>query len=131
MKIYYAHSRMKYHTIMERYEIALIKHKYPDAEIINPNGMINQTLPVEEIMEQCFEIIDSCDMLVFSSVSGAVGLGVYKEVEYFKETKPNSIAYICDNKIWHRELFFCKIPDYDKVLTEEVSKNMIYAKVIV
>lgn len=74
---YYAHSIFKYNTKVEEYELSLIP-----GDIINPNGIVDQTKTEDEIMKQCFGLIDTCDDLVFSSVDGMLGTGVVAEIQY-------------------------------------------------
>ena len=82
MRIYYAHHLWKYNTKIEEYELSIIRKKFPDAEILNPNGMVCQSLPESEIVQDCFSKILECDALVFSDISGMVGYGVYSEVQF-------------------------------------------------
>ena len=51
-------------------------------DIINPNGIVDQTKSEEDIMKECFKLIDKCDDLVFSSVDGMIGAGVAGEITY-------------------------------------------------
>lgn len=74
---YYAHSIFKYNTQVEQYEMSLIP-----GDIINPNGIVDQTKSEEDIMDDCFNLIDTCDDLVFSSVDGMIGTGVASEIMY-------------------------------------------------
>lgn len=130
MKIYYAHSRMKYNTMIEQYEIALIRQKFSDAEIINPNGTVDQTAGEEAIMEECYDLIDNCDALVFSSISGVIGKGVYYE-----------IAEACACGIEPYKIENLSIREYTtmpniiswrskRVLAPDISPDMIYAIVL-
>ena len=77
MKAYYAHSIFKYNTDVEKYEISLIPYS-----VVNPNGCVNQTLSEAEIMHECFNLIDECDVLVFSSLDGVIGKGVADEIKH-------------------------------------------------
>ena len=79
MKIYYAHHLWKYNTDIEKYELDIIKRYFPNSEIINPNGHIEQGREESMIMKDCLEIIESCNILIFSSVNGVVGRGVVDE----------------------------------------------------
>lgn len=83
MKIYYAHHLWKYNTMIEEYELSIIRRYYPQEEvkIINPNGYINQNNTEAQIMEDCFKTIEECDTIIFSSVNGVIGRGVYEEVQ--------------------------------------------------
>lgn len=82
--LYYAHHLYKYNTPIEEYEKALIAKYMPEYEILNPNGDIQHEDLTNEtaIMEKCFAEISRPDMggLVFSSLNGVVGKGVYDEV---------------------------------------------------
>lgn len=98
MTIYYAHHRWKYNTDIENYEIGLIQKWLPPAQIINPNGHVNQNQSEEDAMRDCFEAIKASDVLVFSSVSGIVGRGVYDEVHFAKELH-KTVLYINKNRL--------------------------------
>lgn len=80
MKIYYAHHLWKYGTPIEDYEIECIKKKFDDAEIINPRTSLPQDKPESEIMQLAYDSIKSCNALVFSTVSGMIGHGVFNEI---------------------------------------------------
>ena len=130
MKIYYAHSRMKYNTMIEQYELALIRQKFPEAEIINPNGTVDQTLPEGDIMQECYKLIGECNMLVFSSISGVIGKGVYYEIVE---------AYACDVKLYKMEKLnigeYTTMPNIisrwrKRMLAKDISPDMIYAVVL-
>ena len=98
MKIYYAHHIWKYNTVIEKYELELIKNYFPCADIINPNGVIDQSKTEESIMDDCYDYVRNCDGIVFSSLSGVVGKGVVSEIDLgYSLHKP--IFYITDNAI--------------------------------
>ena len=80
MKIYYAHHLWKYGTPIEDYELECIKKKFEDAEIINPRTLLPQDKPESEIMQLAYDTIKGCDVLVFSTVSGMIGHGVFNEI---------------------------------------------------
>lgn len=79
-KVYYAHHIYKYGTQVEEYELSLIREYYPDAEIINPATAFEQQTAESEIMKGCFNLIRKSNVLVFSSMDGVIGKGVYDEV---------------------------------------------------
>lgn len=88
MKIYYAHHIWKYRTEIEDYELGLIRGVFPAAEIINPMRFQHEDLNDEKaIMKTCIDELSKCDVLVFSSLSGVVGAGVYEEVNYAIDNK--------------------------------------------
>lgn len=83
MKIYYAHHTWKYGTPIEDYELQVIRdcfEKDSYFEIVNPKETLPQNSPEHEIMQKAYEEIEDCDTLVFSTVSGMIGHGVFNEV---------------------------------------------------
>ena len=78
-KIYYAHHLWKYNTPIEEYELSVIKRYFPYHIIVNPNGCIEQNREEGVIMKDCLDCIEKCDILIFSSVNGVIGRGVYDE----------------------------------------------------
>lgn len=102
--IYYAHHLFKYNTKIEEYELNLIQKYIPQYKVLNPNGdIIHEDLNNEtKIMNKCFEEVQRSSALVFSSISGVVGKGVYDEVNLaFSLGKP--VYYIYNNEIKHCE----------------------------
>ena len=86
LKIYYAHHQWKYGTKIEEYELDLIKEYFPNATIFNPSVSLNINGETEdEIMEFCLHQVGISDMVIFSSVDGLVGIGVFKEITHAKE----------------------------------------------
>lgn len=84
--IYYAHHQWKYGTKIEEYELDLIKEYFPNATIFNPSVSLNINGETEdEIMEFCLHQVGISDMVIFSSVDGLVGIGVFKEITHAKE----------------------------------------------
>lgn len=81
--IYYAHHRWKYKTLIEVYELSLIRKYFPNAKIINPATDLIQKDCGDEarIMEECLKLVLNSDIIVFSSMDGLLGSGVYKEVQ--------------------------------------------------
>ena len=75
LKIYYAHHQWKYGTKIEEYELNLIQSYFPNATIFNPSADLN----IEGKSE------DESDMVIFSSMDGLVGIGVFKEVTHAKD----------------------------------------------
>ena len=79
--IYYAHHQWKYGTREEEYELSLIRRYFPLARIFNPTIDLKTTSNDEtEIMTECLETVKNSDIVVFSSLDGCVGTGVYHEV---------------------------------------------------
>ena len=96
--IYYAHHQWKYGTQIEQYEIGLIKRYFPGDTIFNPATELttDHSLGEEAIMDECLERIRNSDIVIFSSMDGVVGTGVYHELE---EARKNGkfIYYIFRN----------------------------------
>ena len=80
--IYYAHHQWKYDTEIEESELDIIREKLPNYEIINPNKYFyfSEDMTEEEIMNICLKTVRDCEALVFSSLSGVIGRGVFGEV---------------------------------------------------
>lgn len=120
--IYYAHHILKYGTAIEAHEIDLIKDNFPDAEIINPSIDIEQLKEgrtVENIMEDCFFRIRTCDSLVFSTLSGVIGRGVFAEIA-FAESLDKDVYEIIDGKLVQS---YCGC----NIKTLDASNNKFYA----
>lgn len=86
-RIYYAHHRYKYGTKVEEYELNLIKKYHPDADIFNPATDLDiyDGITEEEAMKQCIKQVKASDIVVFSSMDGMIGKGVFEELEAAKE----------------------------------------------
>lgn len=98
MKIYYAHHIWKYDTEIETYELNLIVKNFSNAEIINPNRVVNQNRSETDIMSDCFNYVRNCDAIIFSSLSGIVCKGVVDEVTLAKNLN-KKVYYIFNNSI--------------------------------
>lgn len=86
LDIYYAHHQWKYGTKIEEYELDLIRAYFPNAVIFNPSVSLDIDGRTEdEIMDVCLHQIDVSDMIIFSSVDGLVGIGVFKEITHAKD----------------------------------------------
>lgn len=100
--IYYAHHQWKYNTPIELYELDLIRRYFPKAKIYNPSTDLDITsLPSFDeaaVMDECLVQVNNCDILVFSSMDGCVGTGVYHEVMEAK--KAGKLVFY----IWQDEL---------------------------
>ena len=98
--IYYAHHQWKYGTKIEKYELDLIKKYFPNATIFNPSTdlIIQPGETEEDIMWQCLQTVRNSDILVFSSMDGVIGTGVYHEIAEAKE-RDKIIFYIYKNAL--------------------------------
>ena len=84
--IYYAHHQWKYGTKVEQYELDLIKRYFPHAKIFNPSVDLKiKTTNEEYIMEECLAKVNESDIVIFSSMDGCIGTGVYHEIEEAKK----------------------------------------------
>lgn len=81
--IYYAHHQCKYGTQIEQYELGLIKRYFPGDTIFNPATELttDHSLGEEAIMEECLERVRNSDIIIFSSMDGVIGTGVYHKLE--------------------------------------------------
>lgn len=93
--IYYAHHQWKYNTRVESYELELIRRYFPNARIFNPSVDLTHTKEDGEeiVMAECLETVRSSDILVFSSMDGCIGTGVYQEIEEARK-KGKLVLYI-------------------------------------
>lgn len=123
---YYAHSMQKYGSNEEKEELDFIS-KLPEIyRVINP-ATINYSG-----MEQCFRLIDNCNVVIFSEYKEHIGKGVHSEVKYaFSNNKPvfllrGNILYECKNEM-------CRIinPDDWRIMYARVilSKEISAAKI--
>lgn len=93
--IYYAHHQWKYNTRVESYELELIRRYFPNARIFNPSVDLTHTKEDGEeiVMAECLETVRSSDILVFSSMDGCIGTGVYQEIKEARK-KGKLVLYI-------------------------------------
>lgn len=81
--IYYAHHQWKYGTKIEEYELGLICAMFPTRNIFNPSkDLKTDGLTEEQIMANCYKAIEDCEIVIFSSMDGIIGKGVFNEIEY-------------------------------------------------
>lgn len=84
--VYYAHHQWKYGTQIEQHELEVIRKFFPTAAICNPSTDINCEDQTEEnIMKDCLKAVSNSDVIVFSSVDGNIGHGVWQEVRYAQD----------------------------------------------
>lgn len=114
MKIYYAHHIWKYNTKIEEYEIELIKRYFPNKVILNPNGGLGYTenqfklglITESEILDICMKAVKESNILIFSSMNGVIGKGVWEEIKT-AESNGIPIYYLHNNALL--EYKNCKI----------------------
>lgn len=82
MKLYYAHHVWKYDTPMENFEIQCIERQFKDSVIINPRTTIPQDQPESIILDYAYKALNDYDAIVFSTLSGMIGHGVFNEIIY-------------------------------------------------
>lgn len=118
MKVYYAHHIYKYNTKIEEYELNLIKKNFNGLFIINPNTDIEHENYSDSrlIMEKCLGVIENEAVVgvVFSSMSGVVGKGVFDEVSLAKKLN-KKIWYIINNDIVQFNGSFSIINEHDRI----------------
>lgn len=110
--IYYAHHQWKYDTKIEAYELALIERYFPYAAVFNPSTDLKtkDCGDEEKIMAECLEMVERSGFVIFSSMDGMVGKGVYEEVAYAKETGKMAL-YIYRNTL-HSDFKIVRTPEY-------------------
>lgn len=97
--IYYAHHQWKYNTPEETYELDLIRRYFPNARVFNPStDLVHLDFGEEYIMGLCLDTVRSSDILVFSSLDGCVGTGVYHEVKEAQKAG-KIVFYIYQDKL--------------------------------
>lgn len=80
--IYYAHHRWKYGTQIEAYELDLIRRYFPTSTIFNPSEHLDvEGRSEEDIMKECLDHVRDSDIVIFSSMDGVIGKGVYEELQ--------------------------------------------------
>ena len=121
--IYYAHHQWKYGTQLEQYELDLIKRYFPNATVFNPSTDLETDPSLGEglIMEECLERVRNSDILIFSSMDGVIGTGVYHEI---KEARKHGkfVYYIFNNEL--KSAFFVLNID------DEQRTDRLYATVV-
>lgn len=121
--IYYAHHQYKYNTKVEEYELDLIRRYFPSAKICNPSEYLNTEGKTEgEIMQDCYDAIDHSDILVFSSMDGVIGKGVWQEISYASNYN-KLILYLYQNKL-HTDVHFEPIIYRESVDTVSVNDRV-------
>ena len=122
--IYYAHHQWKYGTQIEAYELDLIREYFPNAKIFNPATDLKSLSPEldeDSIMKECLEAVWHSDILVFSSVNGTVGTGVYHEVLEAESSK--KIVFYIQHNTLTTDYHFVEIP-------HQFRTDRLYADVI-
>ena len=76
LKVYYAHPVETYDTIRERKEVEFIKKFFPNAEVVNPADFQDLTGISHGDMDFFFQLIDTCDLVIYSDLGGFVRLGL-------------------------------------------------------
>jgi hypothetical protein len=96
--IYYAHHRWKYGTQIEAYELDLIRRYFPTSTVFNPSEHLDvKGRSEEDIMKECLEHVRDSDIIIFSSMDGVIGKGVYEELQEAHKTD-KLVLYI----LWDR-----------------------------
>lgn len=80
-KVFYSHAKKAYGTRAEARQLSIIREMFPDAEVIDPGSGEDAPGRPEKEISYFLEIVDSCDVLVFSRHNGVVTSGVLQEVK--------------------------------------------------
>jgi hypothetical protein len=81
MRVFYSHPMKLYGSAAEKREISLIEKRFVGYEIIDPSALQTPEEP-RRGTEYYFQLVDSCDCLVFSRHYGNVTEGVKPEVDH-------------------------------------------------
>lgn len=101
--LYFAHSLLIYGNDYEKYCLSLIEKTFPNTEVFNPNGRVQQTTDAEAMKHCLAAIADTrCKALVFATTSGIVGKGVMREIMLAQE-RGLAVYVIIGNKIFYTE----------------------------
>jgi len=92
--LYYAHSRLSYGTRKEKQELRLIKKRFPEYHIVNPNGITFMSLYEDGIMDECKSIVRQVQIIVASEYNKHIGRGVFEELS----EKTKAKKYLLRNK---------------------------------
>lgn len=89
--------------------------------------LANNKISEDDIMKICLNSIDNCDVLIFSSMNGVIGRGIYQEIERMKFlNKP--IYYIHNNKLYD---FVGSYINIEIIIENENISNIVYANVYI
>ena len=98
--IYYAHHRWKYNTKIEEYELNLIREYFPNSTIFNPSEDLDvEGRTEEDIMKDCLERVRDSDIVIFSSMDGVIGKGVYEELKEAYKTDKLTLYILYDHMV--------------------------------
>ena len=100
-KVYYAHHRYKYGTKIEEYELNLIQSStILNSKVFNPaTDLKTKSKSERTIMKECIREVKNSDVVIFSSMDGVIGIGVYKEIMAAKKAHIPTF-YIYQNRLW-------------------------------
>lgn len=103
--LYYSLCKLIYNTDLERHEIELIKSKFPDYRIINPNGAIDYQSIID-----CYWTIDDVSNSVFLTIEDLIGRGIYSKIEY--SLKRGKLLYwLWGNRFYRKFVLNSNDPD--------------------
>lgn len=96
MKIYFAHPVSDYNTSKEQDDLAIIKTRFPGAEILNPNAIEHEMAYKEQGMIYFENLARTCDVIVCVPFKdGEWGMGVWREAEAM--AKKQGLTYVLFN----------------------------------
>ncbi len=81
-RLYYAHPICIYGRVAERRELAIIRRKFRDREIVNPADYRYEPEKLRDTIGFCLRLVAGSDVVVFSRLLGKVTAGVGKEVNH-------------------------------------------------
>jgi hypothetical protein len=81
-RVYYAHARCTYGDPDEGHDLQRIRTELPRISIVNPAKYEGDPLKQADTMGFCFNLIEGCDMVVFTRLMGKITSGVGKEINH-------------------------------------------------
>jgi hypothetical protein len=81
-RVYYAHARCTYGEPDEGHDLQRIRTELPRISIVNPAKYEGDPLKQADTMGFCFNLIEGCDMVVFTRLMGKITSGVGKEINH-------------------------------------------------
>jgi len=79
MRVYYAHSMLSYGTSSDDMVKSFLHESFKNNVIIDPSLLRTKN------MNLYYDLIESCDTLVFTEYERSIGKGVYCEIEHAKK----------------------------------------------
>lgn len=94
-KLYFAHPMNTYNSTVEKKALKIISSRFPDYEVVNPNGKTHQEACRLTSMEYFKLLVDYSDIVVaLPLMDGSWGAGVFYELQIASQRK-KKVYEIC------------------------------------